>query len=63
MSSTWEEPGEDAPPEAPSPSKEQVCHYQVTMKVGFRLEEPSVGSAPGEQSSSDPPSTWAGSDE
>jgi flavin-binding protein dodecin len=19
---------------------EQVCHYQVTMKVGFRLEEP-----------------------
>jgi hypothetical protein len=20
---------------------EQVCHYQVTMKVGFRLEEPS----------------------
>jgi flavin-binding protein dodecin len=21
--------------------KEQVCHYQVTLKVGFRLEEPS----------------------
>ena len=20
---------------------EQVCHFQVTMKVGFRLEEPS----------------------
>jgi flavin-binding protein dodecin len=20
---------------------DQVCHYQVTMKVGFRLEEPS----------------------
>ena len=20
---------------------EQVCHYQVTLKVGFRLEEPS----------------------
>jgi flavin-binding protein dodecin len=21
--------------------KESLCHYQVTMKVGFRLEEPS----------------------
>jgi len=21
--------------------QEQVCHFQVTMKVGFRLEEPS----------------------
>jgi dodecin len=21
--------------------QEQVCHYQVTLKVGFRLEEPS----------------------
>jgi len=21
--------------------QDQVCHYQVTMKVGFRLEEPS----------------------
>jgi flavin-binding protein dodecin len=22
--------------------QQQVCHYQVTMKVGFRLEDPSL---------------------